>query len=174
MVDVITNRSAVSAAPPKSVSSTWTVLATLVGSAVGCAIVFWWQPDSDSRYAALLLMACVFIPGALVEMFVNLSPESAGIDFRWRSLSVARIVRKLAALWTIFALLTTAYSALPLYAGKTYENFQFFWTTSAGSSSWSRSLTSRSSTPSRQNPRMHWLHGETTCSPFPSNRMHGT
>lgn len=125
MVDVITNRSAVSAAPPKSVSSTWTVLATLVGSAVGCAIVFWWQPDSDSRYAALLLMACVFIPGALVEMFVNLSPESAGIDFRWRSLSVARIVRKLAALWTIFALLTTAYSALPLYAGKTYENFQW-------------------------------------------------
>lgn len=125
MVNVITNPTFASVAPPKSVSSIWTVLATLVGSAVGCTIVFWLKPESDGRLAALLLMACVFIPGALVEMFVNLSPEHSGIDFRWRKLCFARIARKLAALWTIFAVLTAAYMVLPLYSGKTYENFQW-------------------------------------------------
>lgn len=114
--------------PPKSISSAWTVGCTLAGAAVGCAIVFWLRPDLDGRISALLLMACVFIPGAMVEMFVSLAPESAGIDFTWRAISWSRVTRKIVALWVIFAAIYVAYASFPVYQGKTYDNLHWLVT----------------------------------------------
>lgn len=112
-------------APPKSISSAWTVGGTLAGAAIGCAMVFWLRPDLDGRISALLLMACVFVPGVLVEMFVNLSPENSGIDFAWRKVAWARIARKLAMLWVIFAVLALAYAYFPVYQRQTYDSLHW-------------------------------------------------
>jgi protein-S-isoprenylcysteine O-methyltransferase Ste14 len=125
MKSVSTDKSVTRSTPPKSISTIWTVCATLVGATIGCTIVFWWYPELDKRLSALFLMACVFVPGALAEMFVNNAPETSGLDFTWRSMSIARIVRKLAALWVIFALLAVAYASFPVYAEKTYDNFHW-------------------------------------------------
>ena len=119
------SKSFIRVAPPISVSNIWTVSATLAGTAVGCAITLWWYPEGDSRLSALLLMACVFVPVSLVEMFVNESPEKSGLEFRWRTLSYGRIARKIAALWAIFALLAAAYASFPIYTGKSYASFQW-------------------------------------------------
>jgi len=112
-------------ASPRSVSNFWTVGATLLGACFGSAIVLWWYPEADSRLSALLLMACVFVPVSLVEMFVNEAPENSGLDFTWRGLAYGRIARKIGALWVIFAVLAAAYSTFPLYAGNAYQSFQW-------------------------------------------------
>jgi protein-S-isoprenylcysteine O-methyltransferase Ste14 len=128
MEDVITGKT-ISARPPQSITNGWTVAATLAGAIVGCAVIFWLRTDLDSKISALVLMACVFVPTAFVEMFVNLAPEKSGLDFTWRSLSMSRIARKLVALWIIFAILTAAYTIFPVYEGKLYERFQWLLST---------------------------------------------
>lgn len=125
MAHAIVSRHVTRTMPPPSVSNHWTVGAILLGIAVGSMTVFWWKPDGDSRLSSLLLMACIFVPGAIVEMFVNFSPEAAGLAFTWRKVSWLRIARKLLALWAIFAALVGLYGALPVYAGEDYENFRW-------------------------------------------------
>jgi protein-S-isoprenylcysteine O-methyltransferase Ste14 len=125
MANATTRHPTISAEPPRSVSNNWTVSATLVGAAFGCAITLWWYPEGDSRLSALLLMACVFIPVSLVELFVNEAPENSGLEFKRRKPSYGRIARKITALWAIFALLAIAYGSFPVYAGKNYESFQW-------------------------------------------------
>ena len=125
MASATTRHPTIRVGPPRSVSNNWTVSATLVGAAVGCAITLWWYPEGDSRLSALLLMACIFVPVSLVEMFVNEAPENSGLEFRWRKVAYGRVARKMAALWAIYAVLAAAYAMLPLYAGKSYESFQW-------------------------------------------------
>lgn len=129
MTLALTGRYVAHAAPPASVSNHWTVAATLAGVATGSAIVFWWSPDGDSRLASLLLMACVFVPGVFVEMFVNMSPERSGLEFAWKKVSWLRVCRKLAALWAIFATLAALYAMIPLYAGDDYADFRWLLST---------------------------------------------
>jgi protein-S-isoprenylcysteine O-methyltransferase Ste14 len=121
MENVLSDKDVLRAAPPQSVSTVWTVAATLFGVALGCAIIFWFRPDMEVRLAALTLMACVFVLGAFAEMFLNLAPEKSGLDFTWRSLSVARVFRKIVALWSIFAVLAVGYAALPEYTAEFYK-----------------------------------------------------
>ena len=125
MEQTLTAAPIVKDAPPRSITTGPSMAATLAGVTAGCAIVFWLRPGDAPEISALIVMACLAVPCALVEVFVNRAPEASGLDFARRSLSVPRVMRKLAALWAILAALLAAYAALPVYEAELYRPFHW-------------------------------------------------
>jgi protein-S-isoprenylcysteine O-methyltransferase Ste14 len=111
-----------------SISSPALTVAVLFGLAAGCVAVFYVYPNNNLPVAALEMILFLAVPCATIELLVHRSAESAGLQFsRLATPSLPRLLRKLAALWLILAVLSLLYMALPIYATEFYHPFRQLW-----------------------------------------------
>lgn len=111
--------------PPQSITGPLIAIATLAGAALGSFIVFVLFPHWERPLAALILVVSVSLPCAAVEFYRTLHRAEYGLDFCQLKFSASRTVRKIAALWAIFAVLLFCYSVLPVYRAELYQPFDW-------------------------------------------------
>lgn len=111
------------AALPPSVTGPLITFATLMGAAVGSAIVFWFWRNLSPPVAALILIFSVAVPCIAIEFRRNISRNV--FDFTRPNFCLQRTLRKIAALWSIYAVLVFCYAILPVYRLELYVPFHW-------------------------------------------------
>ncbi len=101
--------------------------AVLAGLAIGCFLVFVQRRSDSPALACIEIILSLAIPCAVVELFVNRSPQRSGMSFSRRDFSPQRVLRKVLALWVILAVLAFCYHAFPIYRGDFYAPFNWLW-----------------------------------------------
>lgn len=119
-------RDSVSDTPPPSVTPVFQQGVVALSLVFGAIIVLWVRPTDNPVMAALTLLLCMAVPGALSELFLVRSwrDPATGIDFARVRPDLRRMLQKLVGLWTIYALLLCAYLFLPVYRQPLYASLQ--------------------------------------------------
>ncbi|MCE5975150.1 DUF1295 domain-containing protein [Sinirhodobacter sp. WL0062] len=114
-------------APPQSVCSNATMLAVVLGMAVGIWVTFWLRPLDYAPAAALLYIVIFAVPVAFVEIAYNKSHLAPGVGMNYarRDISLSRTLRKLVGLSAILGVIGVSYWLFPVYDEKLYA--PFFW-----------------------------------------------
>ena len=100
---------------PQSISTSLTALSVLAGLLAGAMLVFLFFPTLPAAESSFIVIFCLALPGAMVEVLVNRAPWASGLDPHRRSASLNRVLKKTTALWSIVFVIIYCYNVMPYY-----------------------------------------------------------